>query len=142
VQLHHAVNHLERLPLIYLAHSAVSRCPSQLCFCRLCRRAVVGQVYVAEPGYVLGRAAVPKFAIITSLAGVSTPDLMTFASVLCSLPHGARTPLEYYTFSERHRRKTSILQVRLGGKRELVTETEQIVANSGFCLGGSPRAEP
>lgn len=72
----------------------------------------MGQVYVAEPGYVLGRAAVPKFAIITSLAGVATPDLMTFASVLCGLPHGARTPLEYYTFSERHRRKSSILQVR------------------------------
>jgi hypothetical protein len=76
-------------------------------------RAVVGQVYVAEPGYVLGRAAVPKFAIITSLAGIATPDLMTFASVLCGLAHGARAPLEYYTFSERHRRKSTILQVRL-----------------------------
>jgi hypothetical protein len=66
---------------------------------------------VAEPGYVLGRAAVPKFAIITSLAGIATPDLQTFASVLCGLAHGARAPLEYYTFSERHRRKSTILQV-------------------------------
>lgn len=74
-------------------------------------RAVVGQVYVAEPGYVLGRAAVPKFAIITTLAGTATPDLVTFCSVLSSLQHGARVPLEYYTFSERHRRKSSILQV-------------------------------
>lgn len=83
-------------------------------------RAVVGQVYVAEPGYVLGRAAVPKFAIITSLAGIATPDLITFASVLCGLAHGARVPLEYYTFSERHRRKSTILQVsavRSSGQR-------------------------
>lgn len=77
-------------------------------------RAVVGQVYVAEPGYVLGRAAVPKFAIITTLAGTATPDLVTFCSVLSSLQHGARVPLEYYTFSERHRRKSSILQVCRG----------------------------
>lgn len=50
-------------------------------------------------------------AIITFLAGTPTPDLMTFASVLCSLQHGVRVPLEYYTFSERHRRKSTILQV-------------------------------
>lgn len=36
-------------------------------------RAVVGQVYVSEPGYLLGRANVPKFAIITALAGKPTP---------------------------------------------------------------------
>jgi hypothetical protein len=50
-------------------------------------------------------------AIITSLAGIATADLQTFAKVLSSLPHGTRVPLEYYTFSERHRRKSSILQV-------------------------------
>jgi hypothetical protein len=50
-------------------------------------------------------------AIITSLAGIATPDLQAFARVLSTLPHGTRVPLEYYTFSERHRRKSSILQV-------------------------------
>jgi hypothetical protein len=74
-------------------------------------RAVVGQVYVAEPGYMLGRALVPKFAIITSLDGVPTADLDAFALVLRSLQHGARVPLEYLTFSERHRKKSAILQV-------------------------------
>eukprot|EP00775_Hariotina_reticulata_P006275 gene6275-6514_t len=74
-------------------------------------RAVIGQVYVAEPGYMLGRALVPKFAIITSLDGVPTPDLNAFALVLRSLQHGARVPLEYLTFSERHRKKSAILQV-------------------------------
>ncbi|KAG2499918.1 hypothetical protein HYH03_002205 [Edaphochlamys debaryana] len=74
-------------------------------------RAVVGQVYVAEPGYMLGRANVPKCAIITALNGKPTPDLITFAAVLRTLPHGARAPLEYLTFSERHRRKNAILHV-------------------------------
>ncbi|KAF6255925.1 DegP-type protease [Scenedesmus sp. NREL 46B-D3] len=74
-------------------------------------RAGVGQVYVAEPGYMLGRAAIPKYALITSLDGTPTPDLHSFALVLRSLPHGARVPLEYITFGERHRRKSAILQV-------------------------------
>ncbi|GFR40978.1 hypothetical protein Agub_g1643, partial [Astrephomene gubernaculifera] len=74
-------------------------------------RAVVGQVYVAEPGYMLGRSNVPKCAIITALNGKPTPDLLTFATVLRTLPHGARAPLEYFTFSERHRRKNAILHV-------------------------------
>ncbi|PNW85316.1 hypothetical protein CHLRE_03g180650v5 [Chlamydomonas reinhardtii] len=74
-------------------------------------RAVVGQVYVAEPGYMLGRANVPKCAIITGLNGKPTPDLITFATVLRTLPHGARAPLEYLTFGERHRRKNAILHV-------------------------------
>eukprot|EP00879_Flechtneria_rotunda_P030745 GHRR01033418.1.p2 GENE.GHRR01033418.1~~GHRR01033418.1.p2 ORF type:complete len:369 (+),score=141.62 GHRR01033418.1:1577-2683(+) len=62
-------------------------------------------------GYVLGRAAVPKFAIITAVDGVATPDMQTAAKGLTMLQHGARVPLEYYTFNERHRRHTAILQV-------------------------------
>eukprot|EP00200_Dunaliella_tertiolecta_P008556 CAMPEP_0202391600 /NCGR_PEP_ID=MMETSP1127-20130417/91921_1 /ASSEMBLY_ACC=CAM_ASM_000462 /TAXON_ID=3047 /ORGANISM="Dunaliella tertiolecta, Strain CCMP1320" /LENGTH=1117 /DNA_ID=CAMNT_0048994043 /DNA_START=31 /DNA_END=3384 /DNA_ORIENTATION=+ len=74
-------------------------------------RAAVGQVYVAEPGYMLGRAGLPKCAIITALDGKPTPDLATFAALLRLQPHGARTPLEYYTFGERHRRKNAILHI-------------------------------
>lgn len=58
-----------------------------------------------------GRANVPKCAIITGLNGKPTPDLITFATVLRTLPHGARAPLEYLTFGERHRRKNAILHV-------------------------------
>jgi hypothetical protein len=54
---------------------------------------------------------VPKAAIITALDSSPTPDLDAFAAVLRRLPHGARTPLEYFTFSERHRRKNAILHV-------------------------------
>lgn len=39
------------------------------------------QVYVAETGYILSRASVPKHAIITHLAGIPVPDLEAFAQV-------------------------------------------------------------
>ena len=58
-----------------------------------------------------GRAGLPKYAIITALDGKPTPDLATFAALLRLQPQGARTPLEYFTFSERHRRKNAILHV-------------------------------
>ncbi|EIE24624.1 DegP-type protease [Coccomyxa subellipsoidea C-169] len=71
----------------------------------------VGQVYVAEPGYMLSRASVPKQAIITQLAGVRTPDLESFARQLASLAHGAQVPLQYFVFGERHHRRTAILHI-------------------------------
>lgn len=74
-------------------------------------RTAVGQVYVAEPGYVLGKANIPKYAIITSLAATKTPNLAALANVLRSLKHGVRVPIEYFTFSARNRTKTSLLQV-------------------------------
>ncbi len=60
---------------------------------------------------MLGRSSVPRYAIITQLAGKPTPDLQAFAAVLRALAHGARAPLEYYTFGERHRRKNAILHM-------------------------------
>ncbi|GBF93978.1 protease Do-like [Raphidocelis subcapitata] len=74
-------------------------------------RAAASQVYVAEPGYVLNRASVPKGAIITALDGAPTPDLEAFAAALRRQPHNARVPLEFYTFNERHRKRSAILQV-------------------------------
>ena len=71
----------------------------------------VGQVYAAEPGYMLSRGSVPKGAIITQLAGNATPDMAAFAAALGALRHGQRVPLQYYLFSERHRQKTAILHV-------------------------------
>jgi hypothetical protein len=71
----------------------------------------VGQVYVAEPGYMLSRGSVPKGAIITQLAGKAIPDMGAFAAVLGTLHHGQRVPLQYYLFSERHRQKTAILHI-------------------------------
>ncbi|KAK9816755.1 hypothetical protein WJX72_004724 [[Myrmecia] bisecta] len=74
-------------------------------------RAQVGQVYIAETGYLFGRAAVPKYAILTSLAGQATPDLETFARVLRSQAAGARVPLHFLVFGERNRKRTALLHV-------------------------------
>ncbi len=74
-------------------------------------RVTVGQVYVAEAGYLLHRAGVPKHAIITALANVPTPDMHTFQEVLLGLQQGDQVPVEYYLFMERTRRKQGILHV-------------------------------
>ena len=74
-------------------------------------RSPVGQVYVAEPGYLLGKAGCHKHCIITSLAGKPTLTLENFISALLELSHGQRVPLEYFTFDERFRRKHTILTI-------------------------------
>lgn len=58
-----------------------------------------------------GRPNIPKFAIITSLAGQPTPDLESFARVLAALAHGQRVPLEWFSFSDRHRRRHCLLHI-------------------------------
>lgn len=74
-------------------------------------RAATGQVYVAEAGYLLGKAGVPRHAVITSLAGRPTLDLPAFTQALSGLAHGARAPLEFFTFDDRFRRRAVILDV-------------------------------
>ena len=72
----------------------------------------VGLVYVAEPGYILGSAAVPKHAILTSLDNKPTPTLDDFARVYATLKEGSRVPLQYYVHTERHRTKTALLHLQ------------------------------
>ena len=74
-------------------------------------RVAVGQVYVAESGYLLHRAGVPKHAIITALANTPTPTIKAFTEVLLGLQQGMQAPVEYYVFTERTRRKQGILHV-------------------------------
>ncbi|KAG6410145.1 hypothetical protein SASPL_128195 [Salvia splendens] len=64
-----------------------------------------GLVYVAEQGYMLFRAGVPRHAIIKKFAGENIARLDDFISVLSKLSRGARVPLEYITYTDRHRRK-------------------------------------
>ncbi|KAL6587827.1 Protease Do-like 7 [Orobanche minor] len=70
-----------------------------------------GLVYVAEPGYMLLRAAVPRHAIIKKFAGEDISRIKDFISVLSRLSRGARVPLEYISYTDRHRRK----QIKVGG---------------------------
>lgn len=72
-------------------------------------RVAVGQVYVAEAGYLLHRAGVPKHSIVTAVGNTPTPTLDAFTEVLLGLQQGEQVPVEYYLFSERTRRKQGIL---------------------------------
>lgn len=68
-----------------------------------------GLVYVAEPGYMLSRAGVPKHAIIKKIAGEEVSDVKGFLSVLLKLSRGARVPLEFNTHNDRHRSKSVLI---------------------------------
>ncbi|KAL7090216.1 hypothetical protein ACP275_12G026500 [Erythranthe tilingii] len=70
-----------------------------------------GLVYVAEQGYMLFRAGVPRHAIIKKFAGEDISKLEDFISVLSKLSRGARVPLEYISYSDRHRRKSVLVTV-------------------------------
>ncbi|GKB13081.1 protease Do-like protein 7 isoform X1 [Tanacetum coccineum] len=68
-----------------------------------------GLVYVSEPGYMLYRAGVPCHAIIKKLAGEDISNLEDFINVLSKLSRGARVPLEYITYTDRHRKKSLLV---------------------------------
>ncbi|XP_004503142.1 protease Do-like 7 isoform X2 [Cicer arietinum] len=70
-----------------------------------------GLVYVADPGYMLFKAGVPRHAIIKKFAGEEISCLDEFISVLSKLSRGARVPLEYISYVDRHRRKSVLVTV-------------------------------
>ncbi|XP_042032900.1 protease Do-like 7 [Salvia splendens] len=70
-----------------------------------------GLVYVAEQGYMLFRAGVPRHAIIKKFAGEDIARLDDFIFVLSKLSRGARVPLEYISHTDRHRRKSVLVTV-------------------------------
>ncbi|KAL0378006.1 UNVERIFIED_CONTAM: Protease Do-like 7 [Sesamum radiatum] len=72
-----------------------------------------GLVYVADQGYMLLRAGVPRHAIIKKFAGVEITRLEDFISVLSKLSRGVRVPLEYISYKNRHLRKSVLVTVDL-----------------------------
>lgn len=72
---------------------------------------VCGIVYVAEPGYMLSRAGVPKHAIIKKMAGEEIVDLDKFIAVFFKLAKGARVPLEFVSHIDRHRSKSVLVTI-------------------------------
>ncbi|XP_024974617.1 protease Do-like 7 isoform X2 [Cynara cardunculus var. scolymus] len=65
-----------------------------------------GLVYVSEPG-----AGVPRHAIIKKFAGEAISQLEDLISVLSKLSRGARVPMEYISYMDRHRRKSVLVTV-------------------------------
>ncbi|KAK1433205.1 hypothetical protein QVD17_10113 [Tagetes erecta] len=70
-----------------------------------------GLVYVSEPGYMFYRAGVPRHAIIKRLADEDISNLEDFVNVLSKLSRGARVPLVYINYKDRHRKKSVLVTI-------------------------------
>ncbi len=57
-------------------------------------------IYVANPGYVFGRAAIPRSAVITEVNGIETHNLAEFRKAIQGLDDQERTTVRFYTFNE------------------------------------------
>ena len=57
-------------------------------------------VYVANPGYVFGKAAIPRSSIVTAIGGEPLADLDDLERALESLPEDAQVPVRFVTFDE------------------------------------------
>ncbi|XP_071737135.1 protease Do-like 7 [Rutidosis leptorrhynchoides] len=68
-----------------------------------------GLVYVSDRGHMFYRAGVPWHAIITKFAGVNISRLEDFIDALSKLSRGARVPLEYIDYNDRHRKKSVLI---------------------------------
>ncbi|KAJ6793499.1 protease Do-like 7 [Iris pallida] len=68
-----------------------------------------GLVYVSQTGYMLYRAGVPRHAIIKKFDGEEISKLDDLISVLAKLQKGARVPLEYVIYTDRHRNKSVLV---------------------------------
>jgi S1-C subfamily serine protease len=60
----------------------------------------VSGVYVANPGYVFGKAAIPRGSIVTGMGGETLEDLDDLQRVLESLPDDRQFPVRFVTFDE------------------------------------------
>ncbi|KAH7291099.1 hypothetical protein KP509_29G000400 [Ceratopteris richardii] len=58
---------------------------------------------------MLSRAGVPRHAIIRKLAGKDVSDVKEFLLVLLKLSKGVRVPLEFNTYTDRHRSKSVLV---------------------------------
>ncbi|MGB5579180.1 MAG: trypsin-like peptidase domain-containing protein, partial [Woeseia sp.] len=57
-------------------------------------------VYVASPGYMLARAAVPRGAVISEVGSIATRSIDDLEAVLADLADGERTTLRFYTIED------------------------------------------
>jgi pro-apoptotic serine protease NMA111 len=62
-------------------------------------RPVTG-VYVANPGYVFGKAAIPRGSIVTGIGTETIDDLDEFERAIEALPDDAQAPVRFVTFDD------------------------------------------
>ncbi len=73
--------------------------------------APVQGVYVANPGYALGAAGVPRGAVISSVDGKAVRTLADFAQSIAGLADGARAPLRYTTLDDPQGTQTRVMRM-------------------------------
>jgi S1-C subfamily serine protease len=57
-------------------------------------------VFVANPGYVFGKAAIPRGSIVTGIGREALTNLDDFARAIESVPEGSQVPIRFVTFDE------------------------------------------
>ncbi len=73
--------------------------------------APVRGVYVANPGYVLNAAGVPRGAVISSVNGKPVATMAEFRDILARLPHGDRAALRYSTLDDPKGSDTRVMRM-------------------------------
>ena len=73
--------------------------------------APVRGVYVANPGYVLNAAGVPRGAVISSVNGKPVATMEEFRDILAQLPHGDRAALRYSTLDDPKGSDTRVMRM-------------------------------
>jgi pro-apoptotic serine protease NMA111 len=68
-------------------------------------------VFVANPGYALGAAGVPRGALITSIAGKSVAVLADFTQAVAGLPDGGHTAVRYTTLDDPRGTQTRVMRM-------------------------------
>ena len=68
-------------------------------------------VFVANPGYVLNAAGVPRGAVVTSVGGRAVANLDDFVQLVASLPHGERVALRYSTLDDPKGSDTRVMRM-------------------------------
>jgi S1-C subfamily serine protease len=66
-------------------------------------------VYVANPGYVFGKAAIPRGSIITEIGRQSIGDLNDLQRTLESLPDGQQVSVRFVSFDDPQNEKQNII---------------------------------
>ena len=73
--------------------------------------APVRGVFVANPGYALSSAGVPRGAVISSVDGQPVADLAAFEQIVARLPDGGRAALRYTTIDDPQGSETRVIRM-------------------------------
>lgn len=68
-------------------------------------------VFVANPGYVLGAAGVPRGAVISNFNGQPVADLAAFEQIVAKLPDGGRAAVRFTTLDDPKGSDTRVLRM-------------------------------